>query len=137
MSGGVSYTFADMLLNHILRGSALTLPSNFYLRLLTTATSKGIVGVETAYGAYARKLLLRDTTVFSASSGDGESSNAVVLEFPQATTTGSGDLRGFDIVDTASGVFTMVYLWGLITPARAVVVGKKVRFPAGSLIVTA
>jgi hypothetical protein len=137
MPGGTSYDFADMLLNHLLRGAALTLPSTFYMRLLTTATSKGVVGVETAYGGYARELLPRDTSIFSASSGSGESSNSVVLEYPQATTTGAGNLVGFDIVDTASGAFTMVYLWGLITPARAIVVGKKVRFPVGALIFTA
>ena len=82
-------------------------------------------------------MLPRDTTLFTDAGSSAEVTNVSSLEFPQADSVGAGDLVGFDIVDTAAGAFTHIYLWGQITPARTVIVGKKVRFPAGSLIFTA
>lgn len=137
MAGGTSYFFGSALLDHILRGETLSLPSDFYMRLLTSATSKGVVGVETGYTGYQRLELPRDTTLFSDAGSSAESTNVSTIEFPQADTAGAGDLVGFDIVDTPVGAFTQVYLWGPITPARTVVVGKKVRFLPGLLIFTA
>jgi hypothetical protein len=137
VSGGTSYFFGSALLDHILRGEALSLPSDFYLRLLTSATSKGVVGVETGYTGYQRLVLPRGTTLFTDAGSSAEVTNVASLEFPQADSAGAGDLVGFDIVDTAAGAFTHIYLWGVITPSRTVVVGKRVKFPAGSLIFTA
>jgi hypothetical protein len=40
-------------------------------------------------------------------------------------------------VNTASGAFTETYLFGVVQPARSIVLGKRVRFPSGALVVTA
>lgn len=134
---GTSFSFGDAILNHLLRGQALSLPADFYLRLLTSPSSKGVVGVETNYSGYQRFELPRDTSLFSDPDGTARTTNVEDIEFPQADTTGSGDLTGFDLVDTPSGSFTQVYLWGLISPQKAVVIRKRVRFPTGTLIFTA
>jgi hypothetical protein len=93
--------------------------------------------VETTYGGYARLQFPLDTSKFSDPTATAEAENTAVVEFPQASSTGIGNLVGFDMVDTASGAFNHVWLWGPISPSRSVIIGKKVRFPISSLIFTA
>lgn len=132
MAGWAGLTMADELLNFFYRGTAITIGSSLYLRLLVAPSTRSGGGTETNYAGYARYLLPRDTSIFGASAS-GRMSNAVKLTFPQATSIGNGDLTAFDIVDTPSGAFTKVYNGGPISPAKLVEVGKSPTFSIGKL----
>lgn len=137
MAGWQSFVSADDVLNFLYRGTAISIAGTLYLRLLVAPSSRAGGGTETNYTNYARLALPRDATVFTtAANGNGQLSNGVVLEFPQADSLGNGDLVWFDIVDTASGAFTKHYHGGPISPAKAITVGKKPRFQVGALLLT-
>lgn len=137
MAGGLTYLGAQFTLKHILRAEVPTYPATIYLRLLTSPSTKGASGTETAYGAYARLALVRSTSLFTDPVLTGRSSNALVFTFPTPTGLGAGDLVSFDFVNTSSGAFTETYLFGSILPARSVVVGKVLRFSVGAMVCTA
>lgn len=132
MAGWAGHTMADELLNFFYRGTAITIGSNLYLRLLVAPSTRSGGGTETNYAGYARYQLPRGSSIFGASAS-GRMSNAVTLAFPQATSVGNGDLVAFDIVDSPSGAFTKVYNGGPITPAKSVEVGKSPTFSIGKL----
>lgn len=137
MPGGLTQFGAGQVLKHILRAEVPTYPATIYLRLLTSPSTKGASGTETAYGAYARLALVRSTSLFTDPLLTGRSTNALVFTFPTPTSLGAGDLVSFDFVNTSSGAFTETYLFGSILPARSVVVGKVLRFSVGALVCTA
>lgn len=64
------------------------------------------------------------------------STNVDPFEFP-VPSSADDDIVAWDLVNTASGAFTEAYLFGVVNPARSIIVGKRVRFPSGSLLVTA
>lgn len=136
-SGGATALGAQMILNLFLRGVAPTLPATMYLRLLTTPSTKTSSGTETVYGNYGRLAMVRGLLLFTDPLLTSRSTNVSILEFP-APSSSDGDLISWDLVDTASGAFTETYLFGNIQPRRSVIVGTRpIRFPAGSLVVTA
>lgn len=136
MAGGLSALGAREILDFILRGVSPTISATVYLRLLTTPSTKTTSGTETVYGAYVRLPLVRGTSLFTDPLLSSRSTNVDVLEFAVPTSTDS-NIVGFDIVNTPSGAFTETYLFGVVQPARSIVVGKRVRFPSGALLVTA
>lgn len=138
MAGHAGYTMADEILNFFYRGTPISIGAQFYLRLLVEPSSRSGGGTETTYGGYSRKLLPRDSTIFtSAASGTGRLTNGVVITMDTTpTTTGNGELTFFDIVDTPSGAFAKIYNGGPILPAKVVVVGKPIKFRAGALVFT-
>ena len=137
MAGWQSFVSADDVLNFLYRGTPISIAGTLYLRLLVAPSSRAGGGTETNYTNYARLALPRDATIFTtASNGNGQLSNGVILAFPQADSLGNGDLIWFDIVNTASGAFTKHYHGGPISPAKAVVVGKQPKFRVGALVLT-
>ena len=137
MSGFAGFSLADEILNFIYRGTAISIGGTLYLRLLTAPSSRSGGGTEADFGGYARKPFPRDGTLFtSASSNAGKLVVGVVLDFGNPSSTGSGQIVWFDFVDTPSGVFTKLYHGGPVSPARTVEVGRPLRFPAGSLVLT-
>lgn len=136
MAGGATFYTAGEILNLILRAVAPTFPATMYLRLLTTPSTKGSSGTEAAYGGYTRKAMVRSTTLFTDPLLTGRSVNVDPLLFA-APTSPDASIVAFDFVNTASGAFTETYLFGTVTPSRSVIVGKAIRFPAGSLEVVA
>ena len=137
MAGGLTAFGAQQVLNFYLRGIAITLPATMYLRLLETPSTKTSSGTETAYGSYARLALVRGLLLFTDPLLTSRSTNVSELLFP-APSSLDDDIVSFDIVDTASGVFTETYLFGVVQPHRSIVVGTRpLRFPPGSLLVTA
>lgn len=136
MSGGLTSLGAREILDFLLRGVSPTVASTVYLRLLKTPSTKTFSGTETTFGAYARIPIVRGTGVFTDPALTSRSTNVAALETAAATSL-DDDIVAFDIVNTASGAFTETYLFGNVTPARSVVIGKKIRFPAGTLVVTA
>lgn len=137
MPGWVGFSLGDELVNFVYRGTSISIGGTLYMRLLVAPSSRAGGGTETNYAGYARKAFPRDGTLFTAAaSGTGQLVVGVVLEFPLATTLGNGDLVWFDFVDTPSGAFAKLYHGGPISPAKAIIVGKTPKFPAGSLILT-
>lgn len=137
MAGGLTALGAREILDFILRGVSPTIAATVYLRLLTTPSTKTSSGTETIYGSYARLALVRNTSLFTDPLLTSRSTNVSVLEFP-APSSLDDDIVGFDIVNTASGAFTETYLFGNVQPHRSIVVSTRpLRFPAGSLLVTA
>lgn len=135
MAGEASYSMANEILDFFYRGQAITIAANLYIRLLVAPSSRSGGGTETNYSGYARLIIPRGTTIFSAAS-NGRMVNSSVLTFPTATSVGNGDLVYFDIVDSASGSFTKRYNGGPISPTKALVVGKAPKFRAGALEIT-
>lgn len=136
MAGGLTALGAREILDFLLRGVSPTVASTVYLRLLKTPSTKTSSGTESAFGAYARIPLVRSTSLFTDPLLTSRSTNVSAIETAVATST-DDDIVAFDIVNTASGAFTETYLFGNVTPARSITVGKRVRFPAGALVVTA
>lgn len=136
MSGGLTALGAREILDFILRGVSPTIAGTVYLRLLETPSTKTTSGTETTYGAYARLALVRGTSLFTDPVLTSRSTNVDPLEFPTPNSSDS-DIVAWDLVDTASGAFTESYLHGVVSPKRSIVVGKRIRFPSGSLLVTA
>lgn len=138
MAGGLSSLGAAITLNFFLRGvnPNSLVPGTVYLRLLTTPSTKTSSGNETVYGSYARLALVRGTSLFTDPLLTGRSTNVDPFEFATPTSA-DDDIVSFDIVNTPSGVFTETYLFGVVQPQRSIVVGKRLRFPSGALIVTA
>lgn len=135
MAGGATSYTAGEILNLILRAVSPTFPATMYLRLLTTPSTKTTSGTEATFGAYARIPLVRATSLFTNPLLTGRSTNVdpITTDVP---SSGGADIVGFDLVNTASGAFTETYLFGTVTPARSVVIGKRIRFPANSMEVT-
>lgn len=136
MAGGATALGAQQILNFYLRGVAPTLGATVYLRLLTTPSTKTSSGTESSFGNYARIPLVRALTLFTDPLLTSRSTNVAALQTDVASSL-DDDIVAFDIVDTASGAFTETYLFGNVTPARSIVIGKRVKFPAGSMVVTA
>lgn len=138
MSGWASYSMAEEILNFYYRGTAISIGGSLYLRLLVDPSSRSGGGTETDYGGYARKELPRDTaTIFTTAPANGRLTNGVIIAMDTVpTTVGNGSLTAFDIVDTPSGAFSKIYNGGPIVPARAVIVGKAIKFRVGALIFT-
>lgn len=137
MSGWVGLSGSDDVLNFLYRGTAISIPGSLWMRLLTAPSSRAGGGTETDFGGYARKQFSRDATMFtSASSNAGKLVIGVILDFGTPASAGSGQLVWFDFVNTASGAFTKLYHGGPISPARTVEVGRPLRFPVGSLVLT-
>ena len=136
MAGWLGLTAANEVLNFLYRGTPISIGGSLYLRLLVAPSSRSGGGTETNYAGYARYELPRDASVFTVASTIGQLTNGVVIEFPSANDAGNGDLVWFDVVDTPSGAFTKLYPGGPISPAKAIAVGKPVKFRAGALLFT-
>ena len=136
MAGGATDQGAAMIINFFLRGVTPTLGATVYLRLLTTPSTKTTNGNESGFGNYARIPLVRGLTLFTDPLLTSRSTNVATLQTDVATSL-DDDIVAFDIVDTASGAFTVRPLYGVVTPARSITIGKRVKFPAGSLVITA
>jgi len=137
MSGWMGFSGSDDVLNFLYRGTAISIPGSLWMRLLVAPSSRAGGGTETDFSGYARKQFPRDGTMFTVgASGTGKLIINVLLDFGSPATAGNGQLVWFDFVNTTSGPFTKLYHGGPISPARTVEVGRPLRFPVGSLILT-
>lgn len=137
MPGWMGFSGADQVMNFIYRGTAMSMPGTLYMRFLVAPSSRAGGGTETNYAGYARKAFPRDGTLFTAAAnGTGQLVNGVLLELPLANSLGNGDLVWFDFVNTPSGAFTQLWHGGPVSPAEAIVVGKKPTWRVGALVLT-
>lgn len=77
----MSNALEDDLLDHVLKNTTYTQPTNLYLGLWTAddGLESGVVTSEVSGGAYAR------TTATFAAAASGTSTNSAAVSFPQAT----------------------------------------------------
>ena len=126
----------DKVLNNLFRGKAFSVP-NLHIGLFTssagleTNTAASQTEVPTTDTGYSR-VAVPSYTGFTASA-NGQSTNAVALEFPVATLDW-GTVTHIGIMDAEIG--GNVILWGSIRNARPIYSGDIIRFAVGSIIVT-
>ena len=126
----------DKVLDNIFRGTAFSVP-NLHIALFTSSA-----GLETNNAASQTEVPSTDTgyarvavpsyTGFTVSS-NGQSTNAVSLEFPVATLDW-GTITHIGIMDAEIG--GNVILCGSLRNARPIYSGDIIRFAVGSIIVT-
>ena len=135
MASFSNYT-EDKVLNNIFRGEAFSAP-NLHIALFTSSAGletnnpSAQVEIPTADTGYAR-VVVPQYTGFTAAT-NGQSTNAVALEFPVATLDwGTVTHIGIMDAETAGNVI----LWGSIRNARPVYSGDIIRFVPGAITVT-
>ena len=126
----------DKVLDNIFRGTAFSVP-NLHIALFTSSagleTNNAASQTEiTAAGTGYARVAVPSYTGFTVSS-NGQSTNAVALEFPAATLDW-GTVTHIGITDAEIG--GNVILWGSIRNARPIYSGDIIRFAVGSIIVT-
>ena len=126
----------DKVLNNLFRGEAFSVP-NLHIGLFTSsaglennnaAAQTEVPSTDTGYARVA----VPSYTGFTVSS-NGQSTNAVALEFP-VSTLDWGTVTHIGITDAEIG--GNVILWGSIRNARPIYSGDIIRFAVGSIIVT-
>lgn len=136
MPGYCGFVMANEILDFFYRGTAITIGASLWIRFLVSPSSRAGGGTETNYGGYSRYEIVRGTALFGSVSANGQLLSTVQIILPAATTLGNGDLNSFDIVNTASGVFTKLYNGGPIVPPKSIIVGREPTFDIGKLIMT-
>lgn len=135
MASFSNYT-EDKVLNNIFRGEAFSAP-NLHIALFTssagleTNTRSAQVEIPTTDTGYAR-VAVPQYTGFTASTS-GQSTNAVVFEFPVATLDW-GTITHIGIMDAETA--GNVIMWGSIQNARPIYSGDIIRFVPGAITVT-
>ncbi len=115
----------NALLNHVLKNTAFSQPTDLYVALYTTAPSDAGGGTEVSGGGYSRK-----TVTFSAASG-GQASNSADVDFGTATADW-GTVEAVAILDASSGG-NFLFL-GMLNQAKPVGNGDGCKFLATKLI---
>ena len=128
MAGSFSDYLEDALLDHVLKTSAFSQPSNIYIELYTTAPTDAGGGTPVSGGSYARV----QSNVWDPSSG-GSASNTNKVTFPQASANW-GTVVAFALFDAITGGNMLA--WGDLTASKAVNSGDTAEFGIGDLTVT-
>lgn len=128
MAGASDY-LENKLVDHMLGKASFTMPTTVYVALFTAAPTDAGGGTEVSGNAYARQAV----TSVMASASSGQSTNGSDVLFP--TATGSwGTVVAAGLFDASSGGNLLA--WNTLTTSRAVGANDRVRFNAGTLVVT-
>lgn len=127
----------ENLLNHIVRGAALTMPTSWRVALFTGDPTDAASGAEVSTGVwtnYARITVNRDAGSWAAAAAEGGGGylvdNTAIIDFGTATITGTPP------VVTHVGFFDQAgNLWwhGALTVSKTINNGDPVTFPIGAL----
>lgn len=123
---GFSRYYQRALLNHALKGTALTQPTNIYVALLTASA-------ECTGTGYAREVC---NSWSAASDADPSlSSNVSAIDFGTAGGADWGTLTRFALYDdpTAGNLLTDITA---LTAQKAINSGDPVSFPVGDLVIS-
>lgn len=137
--GSLGNTYELNALDAIL-GQGFTKDTTVYIALCTSAPTDSALGTEPSGNNYSRPSVTNNATNWpnaSTVSGVGTKSNGTDITF--ATPSGSwGNCTHFMVMNhaTATSIANMVG-WGALTTARTIASGDPVKFPTGSLVVTA
>lgn len=130
MPGSISDYLEDKLIDHVLKNTAYTVPSNLYIGLSTAdPTDDGSGNAEPSGDGYVRVLCNSWATASSR-----VTSNAAAVEFPDAEGSGWGTITHWTIWDASSGGNLIAHC-PLTTP-RVVGTGIILRAEIGDLTVT-
>lgn len=117
----------NALVNHVLRATPFTSPTNIYIGLFTSGPQEDGSGTEVSGGSYERQLV-----TFSAPN-NGTTYNTNVISFPIATADW-GTIVGFGLFDAQSGGNMLLY--GTLVQAKTINVGDQFVINIGNLTVT-
>lgn len=127
LGGAFSHYLAGALLNHILRATAYTRPTDVKCALFTTTPgADGTGGTEVTGGSYAR-ISIYDTADWDVPSG-GATQNTNIEAFATATANW-GVVAGMALYDQT----TNMLFFGNLTASKTVNNGDTFRFSAGAL----
>lgn len=117
------------VLNHVLRGTPYTAPTNVYLALFTIAPTDAGGGTEVSGGSYVRQ-----TITFGApgTPSANQVTNSVAILFPIATADW-GTLVHFGIYDAPSAGNLLYH--ATMTAPRNILTNDQFNVPIGQLIV--
>lgn len=122
----------EAVLNHVLRNTTLTSPTDIYVALFTASpTDAGTLSAELAGDGYARQ-----TATFGAPTqfeGSGRVANTAEILFPEATAAWP-EATHFAVID-ASTAGNVLYHEALTAP-RTAGIGDQIRFQIGALTVS-
>jgi len=125
MAGTLSTALNNKLLDHILKTTPYTVPTNIYIALYSVAPTAAGGGTELTGGGYAR--IVSDTWSASAA---GATSNPGAITFAAATGDWSAAVA-FGIFDAiTAGNFLA---WGDLTVSKTVLNGDTAEFAIGEL----
>ena len=122
----ISNYLENALINHILRNTAYTDPTDVYLALFTSNPDEDGSGTEVSGGSYVRKQL---TAAFDAPAS-GATANTALIEFVQATATW-GLVSHVALFDQSSGGNLLFY--GQLSASQQVDDGDTFSIAAGDL----
>jgi len=114
------------LLNHVLRNTSYTSPTQPYVALYTVAPTETGGGTEVSGGGYARQ-----PVTFTAPAPDSVS-NSTDVTFPIAASDW-GTIVAFGVFDASTGGNLLYY--ANLTVSRDVLTNDQLRFPTAQLIV--
>jgi len=135
MASGITNFCANLLFEKLLRGTAGSWPATFYVALSSTLpTDTGTNFTEpTGVGAYARQPLVTATTTWAALAA-GSTSNAAVINYPNATAT-IGTMTDWGLFDLLTG--GNLHLWADLTTPQTIASGNPYSFAIGALVIGA
>ena len=129
MANNKSNYLENAIINHVLRGIALSTPgNNIFIALYTTDPTESDSGTEVSGGAYAR-VRVSGTTAWGAPA-NGDTENTGIITFTTATAAG-GTVKHVAIRDASSGGNMLYY--GPLTASKDVGINDIFRFPIGDL----
>lgn len=128
MSAASDYT-ENKVLDHVLKNTAFTQPTNLYLGLWTSddGLESGTVTSEVSGGSYARQ-----TLSFGTASGGSASTDATVT-FPAATANW-GTITHVAIMDADTGGNVLFH--GSVTTSKTIESGDTFQVSSGNLTVS-
>ncbi|MFD1135571.1 hypothetical protein [Paenibacillus sp. PDC88] len=124
---GMSDYLENRILNHVLKGTAYTVPAGIYVALFTSDPTDAGTGTEVSGGAYARQAVTFNTATI------GATATAADVLFPVATAAW-GTVTHIGLFDAVTGgnlLFSSV-----LTTSKSVPAGDQIKINAGDITVT-
>ncbi len=125
MAGSFSDYLEDKVLDHVLKNTAFTEPTNVYCALFTVAPTDAGGGTEVTGGSYVRRI----AEDWDVSSG-GVTANSAKIIFVQSTADW-GTIVAFALFDASTGGDML--MWGDLAADKPMTAGDTVEFIIGAL----
>jgi hypothetical protein len=128
MSAASDY-LENKLLDHVLKNTAYSQPSNLYLGLFTanTGLESNSPSAEVSGGSYARKAV----TFAAASSGSAATSATVTFD---TATANWGTITHVAVMDASTS--GNVLFWGAVTASKTIETGDTFQVSSGNLTIS-
>jgi len=135
MSAASDY-LENKVLDHVLKNTSFTQPTNLYLGLWTAddGLESGTITSEVSGGSYARQNLDVDSSSgeFDTASG-GSTSNTQTVTFPAATANW-GTITHVAVMDASTGGNVLFH--GAVTTSKTIESGDTFQVSAGNLTIS-